>query len=96
MPASTTNREALSDDLRVLDFAHSSLDEIGVPRANGDGQRLTLFGRIEALRAGRFDPARLSPRGGAAPAMHRCPRCGLMVLVELGETCPSCSAELNA
>lgn len=96
MLAPTTDREALSDDLRVLDFAHSSLDELGVPRTNGAGQRLTLFGRIEALRAGRFDPARLSQRTGAAPALNRCPRCGLMVLVELGETCPSCAAELGS
>lgn len=96
MLAPTTDREALSDDLRVLDFAHSSLDEIGVPRQDGDGKRLTLFGRIEALRAGHFDPGRLATPFSAPPTLNRCPRCGLLVLIALGETCPSCSSELEA
>ncbi len=58
---SDTERSALADDLRAIALAHAALDEIGVPRTNDDGARLTLLGRIEALRAGRFDPATLSP-----------------------------------
>ena len=50
-------------------IAHASLDELGVPRSTDTGKRLTLFGRIEALRSGQFDPTRLShpaPPLGAA------------------------------
>jgi hypothetical protein len=70
--ATVAERTALSDDLRMLAFAHASLDELGVPRWN-DGRRLTLFGRIEALRAGKYDPERLT---GAEEAPVTCPSCG--------------------
>lgn len=71
------DRAALSADLQRLALAHRALDELGVPRAS-DGERLSLFGRIEALRAGKYDPTRLSPPAGAAAP--QCPRCALLAL----------------
>jgi len=95
MATRTGDAEAPVEDRRALELAHASLDELGVPRT-GEGGRLTLFGRIEALRAGKYDPARLSAPAPAAAPLHPCPRCGLLALVELGAVCPSCSAELVA
>jgi hypothetical protein len=95
MMADDGGRGLSIDDRRSLECAHAALDELGVPRANERG-RLTIFGRIEALRAGQFDPERLSRSTGAAMPLHPCPRCGLLALVELGAVCPSCSAALLA
>ncbi len=81
-----------TEDERALELAHAALDELGVPRTSDKGT-LTLFGRIEALRAGRFDADRLSRPQEPQP-LRRCPRCGLLTLAELGDVCPSCSAEL--
>lgn len=92
--ATRRTQELQEDDLRGLELAHAALDEIGVPRTSDRG-RLTLFGRIEALRAGRFDAARLS-RPRAPQPLQPCPRCGLLALIELGAVCPACSAELGA
>ncbi len=84
-----------AEDPRAIELAHAALDELGVPRTSDRG-RLTLFGRIEALRAGRFDQARLSrPRPSPQP-LRPCPRCGLQAMAELGGTCPSCAAQLDA
>ena len=57
--AAGPERAALTDDLRRMALAHAALDELGVPRLGEGTQRLSLFGRILALRAGRFDPRRL-------------------------------------
>ncbi len=84
-----------AEDPRALEFAHTALDELGVPRTS-DGRRLTLFGRIEALRAGKLDLSRLAMSSAPATPLHPCPRCGLFALVELGAVCPSCSSELYA
>jgi len=78
---------------RGLELAHLALDELGVPRTSDVG-KLTLFGRILALRAGQFDHERLSLPAVAMP-LQPCPRCGLLALVELGAVCPSCSAALS-
>jgi rubrerythrin len=92
-PGGTVESTAMESP-RALALAHAALDELGVPRTSERG-RLTLFGRIEALRAGQFDQARLSRPRQAQP-LRPCPRCGLMALVELGSVCPSCSADLEA
>ncbi len=84
---------AQQDDLRGLDLAHAALDELGVPRADERGNRFTLFGRIEALRAGKFDQGRIS-RPSAASELHRCGGCGLYVLSQAGDACPSCGEPL--
>ncbi len=62
-PAPSTREDpaALAADLRGVALAHAALDELGVPRLDDRQNRLTLLGRLEALRAGRFDPARLCP-----------------------------------
>jgi len=93
MAIPTGDADAPAEDPRALELAHASLDELGVPRT-GEGGRLTLFGRIEALRAGKYDPGRLSAPSPAPAALHPCPRCGLLAPVEFGAVCPSCSAEL--
>jgi rubrerythrin len=93
--AKRSTATSTAEDPRVIEFAHAALDELGVPRASDRG-RLTLFGRIEALRAGRFDQARLSPPRPAPKPLRPCPRCGLQVMAELGEVCPSCSTQLEA
>ena len=85
---------AQEDDLRGIDLAHSALDELAVPRANDRGQRFTLFGRIEQLRAGKFDPARLT-RPTTEPDLRRCGGCGLYVLSQPGDACPSCAKALE-
>ncbi|HET6411713.1 MAG TPA: hypothetical protein VFG53_06605 [Anaeromyxobacter sp.] len=95
MATQSGEADAPVEDPRALELAHASLDELGVPRT-GEGGRLTLFGRIEALRAGKYDPARISAPTPTPAALHPCPRCGLLALVELGAVCPSCSAELVA
>lgn len=77
MRGDVAERAALTADLRAMAFAHAALDEIGVPRAN-DGRRLSLFGRIEALRAGKYDPARLSAPASAPPP--QCPTCALAAI----------------
>jgi hypothetical protein len=59
MEASGPERAALTDDLRKMALAHAALDELAVPRFSDSSERLSLFGRIMALRAGRFDPRRL-------------------------------------
>ena len=88
----TTTEDALSVDLSRIDLAHRALDELGVPRTSNGGH-LTIFGRIEALRAGKFDPQRLTIP--AAPETeHKCPRCGLLAPLEAGVVCTSCAAEL--
>ncbi len=65
LEASAPDRAALTDDLRKLALAHAMLDEMGVPRTGDGGERLSLFGRIVALRAGRFDPRKLRMPGTA-------------------------------
>lgn len=85
---------AIAESPEALELAHAALDELGVPRRSDRG-RLTLFGRIEALRAGMFDAERLSRPRPPQP-LYPCPRCGLLALLELGATCPSCSTSLDA
>jgi hypothetical protein len=75
MQVDVAERAALTADLRAIALAHLSLDEIGVPREI-DGRRLNLFGRIEALRAGKFDPDKLTVPTAAAP--FQCASCGLL------------------
>jgi len=82
------------DDLRGLDLAHAALDELSVPRGDDRGNRYTLFGRIEQMRAGKFDPARIT-RPTAAPDLRRCGACGLYVLSQPGDACPSCVKALE-
>ncbi len=94
MPTHRTG-SATAENPRAVELAHAALDELGVPRASDRG-RLTLFGRIEALRAGQFDPSRLSPPRTAPQPLRACPRCGLQAMAELGSVCPSCSADLDA
>jgi rubrerythrin len=96
MEAATTSAPlgALQDDLRGIDLAHSALDELRVPRTDERGRRYTLLGRIEQLRAGKFDPARIS-RPTAAPELHRCGACGLYALSQVGDACPSCDRPLE-
>ncbi len=95
MAADDGGRGISIDDRRALECAHAALDELGVPRAS-DGGRLTIFGRVEALRAGKFDPGRLSRPTRTATPLLPCPRCGLLAMIELGAVCPSCSAALLA
>jgi hypothetical protein len=83
------------DDKRALECAHAALDELEVPR-NSERGRLTIFGRIEALRAGKFNPERLSRSTDAVTTLQPCPRCGLLAMVEFGAVCPSCSVALLA
>ncbi len=59
LEASGPGRAALMDDLRKLALSHALLDELGVPRTSDAGEPLSLFGRIVALRTGRFDPRKL-------------------------------------
>ncbi len=93
MEAVRTTQRTTEDDLRGLDLAHAALDELGVPSADERGQRYTLFGRIEQLRAGKFDAARIS-RPTAGPDLRRCEGCGLYVLSQPGDDCPSCGKGL--
>lgn len=93
--AEDTARGLSVDDQRALECAHAALDELGVPRASERG-RLTIFGRIEALRAGKFNPERLTRSTEPVRPLRPCPRCGLLAMVELGAVCPSCSAALLA
>lgn len=78
-----TERAALTADLRAISFAHAALDEIGVPR-EVDGRRLSLFGRIEALRAGKFDSTKLALPANPAP-LH-CPNCTLLAAIVVDAT----------
>jgi hypothetical protein len=92
--AKRSTQSPSAEEPRAITLAHAALDELGVPRTSELG-RLTLFGRIEALRAGMFDHERLSLPSSPQP-LHPCPRCGLLALVELGAVCPSCFADLDA
>jgi hypothetical protein len=82
MQGDVAERVALTADLRAIALAHGALDEIGVPRES-DGRRLTLFGRIEALRAGKFDAAKLTLPAAAAPLP--CPNCALLAALAIDE-----------
>jgi hypothetical protein len=81
----------------MIALAHAALDELGVPRACEEG-RLTLFGRIIALRAGKYDGARLPVPvlEGLPPAVYACPRCGVDGPTEFGALCDPCAAALDA
>lgn len=83
LTASPQEQARLGDDLRAMALAHAALDEIGVPRSTDTGQRLTLFGRIEALRAGKYDPERLTVPADARP--RPCPTCGILAALALEE-----------
>ncbi len=93
--AERSTESGAGEDPRAIELAHAALDELGVPRSSDRG-RLTIFGRIEALRAGRFDQGRLSRPRAAPQPLRPCPRCGLQALGELGGVCPSCSSDLDA
>jgi rubrerythrin len=83
-----------ADEFRGLELAHVALDELGVPRLDEQGHRYTLFGRIEQLRAGKFDPSRIS-RPTPSQDLRRCGGCGLYVLSRPGDGCPSCGKKLE-
>ena len=90
----TIAQSRTGEDLRGLDLAHTALDELGVPRTDERGKRYTLFGRIEQLRAGKFDPDRIT-RPTSGPDLKRCDGCGLHVLSLPGDGCPSCGRPLG-
>lgn len=91
--ASGGTPNSTEEDLRGIELAHVALDELGVPRGNEQGQRFTLFGRIELLRAGKCDLSRIS-RPPVERELRRCPSCGLYALSQPGDDCPSCGKAL--
>ena len=96
MEAARTDTPAGTDeDPRGIALAHAALDGLGVPRSDDRGHRLTLFGRIEQLRAGKCDLSRIT-RPAAARELRSCAYCGLHVLPQLGGRCPSCGQDLDA